>query len=85
MLHITQVHVQVLGHVYTSFHILRIVCGYLKTFTVLCSVQNRGQIIANMGDVLVDELRICLPVYVNRLRNEITRLTAVRAITVITR
>ena len=45
----------------------------------------RGQIIANMGDVLQDELPVCLPVYVSRLRNEITRLTAVRAITVITR
>lgn len=40
-----------------------------------------GQIIAVMGDTLQDELPSCLPIFVERLRNEITRLTTVRAIT----
>ena len=41
--------------------------------------------IANLGDILVDKLPECLPVYVSRLKNEITRLTTVRAITMISR
>ena len=45
----------------------------------------RGNIIACMGDALVDRLPECMPIFVDRLRNEITRLTAVRAITQIAR
>ena len=52
---------------------------------LMAAITTRGQILANMGDHLKLELPVCLPVYVSRLRNEITRLTAVRAITVITR
>lgn len=44
-----------------------------------------GNIIACMGDALVDRLPECMPIFVDRLRNEITRLTAVRAITQIAR
>ncbi|XP_019849564.1 PREDICTED: cullin-associated NEDD8-dissociated protein 1-like [Amphimedon queenslandica] len=44
-----------------------------------------GQILANLGDCLESKLSQCLPVYVNRLNNEITRLTTVRALTVISR
>lgn len=43
----------------------------------------RGQIIRNMGDSLSSELRECLPIFLERLKNEITRLTAVKAVTMI--
>lgn len=42
-----------------------------------------GQIIANMGDVLNNELNVCLPIFLERLRNEVTRLSAVRALIMI--
>lgn len=42
-----------------------------------------GQIIRNMGDSLSSELRECLPIFLERLKNEITRLTAVKALTMI--
>lgn len=37
-----------------------------------------GQIIAHLGDVLHKELSTCLPIFLERLRNEITRLTTVK-------
>lgn len=40
-----------------------------------------GQVIAGMGDALGAQLPECMPIFVDRLRNEITRLTTVRAIT----
>ena len=45
----------------------------------------RGQVIGSLGDVLKNKLPECLPVYVSRLKNEITRLTTVKALTMITR
>ncbi|XP_055681122.1 cullin-associated NEDD8-dissociated protein 1 [Lutzomyia longipalpis] len=42
-----------------------------------------GQIIANMGDVLRTELTTCLPLFMERLRNEVTRLSSVKALTMI--
>ncbi|XP_052763076.1 cullin-associated NEDD8-dissociated protein 1-like [Mya arenaria] len=42
-----------------------------------------GQIIRNLGDTLSSELRECLPIFLERLKNEITRLTAVKALTMI--
>lgn len=42
-----------------------------------------GQIVANMGDCLVPELLICLPLFMERLRNEVSRLSAVKALTMI--
>lgn len=42
-----------------------------------------GQIIANMGDVLKSELNTCLPIFLERLRNEVTRLSSVKALTMI--
>lgn len=42
-----------------------------------------GQIIANMGDVLNVELTVCLPIFLERLRNEVTRLSAVKALIMI--
>lgn len=39
-----------------------------------------GQIICNLGDVLENELQVCLPIFLDRLRNEITRLTTVKAL-----
>lgn len=40
-----------------------------------------GQILAHLGDSLHEELPICLPIFLDRLRNEITRLTTVKALT----
>jgi len=37
-----------------------------------------GQIICNLGDYLQAELPTCLPIFLDRLRNEITRLTTVK-------
>lgn len=42
-----------------------------------------GQILATMGDVLAQELSVCLPLFLERLRNEVTRLSAVQALTMI--
>lgn len=42
-----------------------------------------GQILAHFGDTLSDELPVCLPIFLDRLRNEITRLTTVKALTCI--
>lgn len=43
----------------------------------------RAQIICNMGDALGPELTTCLPIFLDRLKNEITRLTAVKALSMI--
>ena len=43
----------------------------------------RAQIICNMGDALGPELVTCLPIFLDRLKNEITRLTAVKALSMI--
>ncbi|RWS15707.1 Cullin-associated NEDD8-dissociated protein 1-like protein [Dinothrombium tinctorium] len=40
-----------------------------------------GQIISSFGDSMVAEVAVTLPVLVDRLRNEITRLTCVKALT----
>lgn len=42
-----------------------------------------GQIVAHLGDNLQLELPACLPIFLERLKNEITRLTAVKALTAI--
>jgi cullin-associated NEDD8-dissociated protein 1 len=43
----------------------------------------RGQILHSLGDELSSELGTCLPIFLERLRNEITRLTTVKAVTLI--
>ncbi|CAH2050248.1 unnamed protein product, partial [Iphiclides podalirius] len=40
-----------------------------------------GQLLCHFGDYLEDELPVCLPILLERLRNEITRLTTVKALT----
>ncbi|XP_041975254.1 cullin-associated NEDD8-dissociated protein 1 [Aricia agestis] len=40
-----------------------------------------GQLICHFGDYLQNELSVCLPIFLERLRNEITRLTTVKALT----
>ena len=42
-----------------------------------------GQVVASLGDSLGQQLPECMPIFVDRLKNEITRLTTVRAITLI--
>ena len=39
-----------------------------------------GQIVAHLGDSLQQQLGSCLPIFLDRLKNEITRLTAVKAL-----
>lgn len=60
----------------------------LKTADIDQEVKERaiacmGQILAHFGDILFSELHICLPIFLDRLRNEITRLTTVKALTCI--
>ena len=43
----------------------------------------RGHLLANMADLLQSQLAIALPLFLDRLRNEITRLTTVKALSVI--
>lgn len=45
------------------------------------AIATMGQIICNLGDCLHGELSICLPIFLDRLKNEITRLTTVKALT----
>lgn len=40
-----------------------------------------GQLLCHFGDFLQHELPVCLPIFLERLRNEITRLTTVKALT----
>ena len=44
-----------------------------------------GHIVAHLGDHLKNELPNCLPIFLERLKNEITRLTAVKALICIAR
>ena len=55
--------------------------SYYWCIMLLC----RGQIVALLGDTLGAKLPECMPIFVDRLRNEITRLTAVRALSQIAR
>lgn len=45
------------------------------------AISTMGQIICNLGDYLRKELAECLPLFLDRLKNEITRLTTVKALT----
>lgn len=60
----------------------------LKTADIDQEVKERaiacmGQILAHFGDSLYNELHECLPIFLDRLKNEITRLTTVKALTCI--
>lgn len=44
-----------------------------------CAIMGMADIIAVLGNLLGAELGACLPILVERLRNEVTRLTAVKA------
>lgn len=45
------------------------------------AISTMGQVVCNLGDHLKSELPYCLPLFLDRLRNEITRLTTVKALT----
>lgn len=45
------------------------------------AISTMGQIICSLGDFLHAELSVCLPIFLDRLKNEITRLTTVKALT----
>ncbi|XP_072401896.1 cullin-associated NEDD8-dissociated protein 1 [Diabrotica undecimpunctata] len=45
------------------------------------AISTMGQVICNLGDHLKSELPYCLPLFLDRLKNEITRLTTVKALT----
>ncbi|KAK9054826.1 hypothetical protein SSX86_025905 [Deinandra increscens subsp. villosa] len=48
-----------------------------------CAISCMGLVVSTFGDHLMAELPACLPVLVDRMGNEITRLTAVKAFAVI--
>jgi cullin-associated NEDD8-dissociated protein 1 len=48
-----------------------------------CAISCMGLVISTFGDKLQGELSMCLPLLVDRMGNEITRLTAVKAFAVI--
>ena len=50
---------------------------FLSAFCYL--ICYRGQIVCSLGDELKGELPFCLPIFLERLKNEITRLTTVKA------
>ncbi|KZC10543.1 PREDICTED: cullin-associated NEDD8-dissociated protein 1 [Dufourea novaeangliae] len=71
-----------------SSEIYRCTLMRLRTADIDQEVKERaiacmGQILAHFGDTLSDELHVCLPIFLDRLRNEITRLTTVKALTCI--
>ncbi|XP_014297197.1 cullin-associated NEDD8-dissociated protein 1 [Microplitis demolitor] len=71
-----------------SAEIYRSTLARLKTADIDQEVKERaiacmGQIIAHLSDTLNDQLPVCLPIFLDRLRNEITRLTTVKALTCI--
>lgn len=45
-----------------------------------CAISCMGLVVSTFGDNLKAELPACLPVLVDRMGNEITRLTAVKVI-----
>ena len=70
------------------------VCQQVFEFSLCCSSYRlalslttffpcRGQILCSLGDHLTPQLPTCLPIFLDRLRNEITRLTTVKAYTLI--
>ncbi|VDD93477.1 unnamed protein product [Enterobius vermicularis] len=44
------------------------------------AITSTGLLIATFGDYLHDELRLCLPILLDRLRNEMTRLVTVKSL-----
>lgn len=56
-----------------------------ESYATVVFLSFRGQILHSFGDELSSELHMCLPILLERLRNEITRLTAVKALTLISR
>ncbi|XP_024947857.1 cullin-associated NEDD8-dissociated protein 1 isoform X2 [Cephus cinctus] len=71
-----------------SGELYRSTLSRLKTADIDQEVKERaiacmGQILAHLGDTLHDQLPVCLPIFLDRLRNEITRLTTVKALTCI--
>lgn len=45
-----------------------------------CAISCMGLLVSTFGDNLNAELPVCLPVLVDRMGNEITRLTAVKVV-----
>ncbi|XP_043472361.1 cullin-associated NEDD8-dissociated protein 1 [Leptopilina heterotoma] len=83
-------HDKVYNHDFTSLStdIYRCTLLRLRTADIDQEVKERaiacmGQILAHFGDTLHDELVVCLPIFLDRLRNEITRLTTVKSLTYI--
>lgn len=48
----------------------------VKERSIICM----GHLLARLGDVLADRLQQCLPIFLARLQNEITRVTATKAL-----
>lgn len=68
------------------FCVLQVTLVRLKAADIDQEVKERaiscmGQIVCYLGDYLQSELPQCLPIFLDRLKNEITRLTTVKALT----
>ncbi|KAM3717848.1 Cullin-associated NEDD8-dissociated protein [Dirofilaria immitis] len=64
------------------------VIGKLKATDIDQEVKEKaitaaGLLVATFGDFIKDKLPVCLPIFLDRLRNEMTRLVTVKALTVI--
>ena len=57
-----------------------VLCAFFLSMSTNIKIYcNRGQILCSLGDELSQQLPQCLPIFLDRLRNEITRLTTVKA------
>lgn len=64
----------------TIFYALSVIMSYCSPFQEVkeCAISCMGLVVSTFGDHLGAELPSCLPVLVDRMGNEITRLTAVK-------
>ena len=72
-----------ISHIFKTVH-SNIYLSLIKTVLIFNLFLNfRGQLLCNMGDHLNDKLCSCLPIFLDRLKNEITRLTTVKALVMV--
>lgn len=72
--------ISVLGDLY-SCTLVRLKASDIDQEIKERAISCMGQIICNLGDYLQKELPVCLPIFLDRLKNEITRQTTVKALT----
>lgn len=73
-------HTPFIGEIYSST-LVKLKASDIDQEVKERSISTMAQIVCNLGDGLGKELPQCLPILLERLKNEITRLTAVKAFT----